>query len=114
MNNMNAENNEQPLVSIAIALYNKEDSIYRTLQSIQNQTYKNFECIIVDDHSTDNGPNIVYQCFCKNDKRFKLTICFSPTLTTMCLDGPLQERFVDYLKSRIELGEKEVVRCKKE
>ena len=50
MNNMNAENNEQPLVSIAIALYNKEDSIYRTLQSIQNQTYKNFECIIVDDH----------------------------------------------------------------
>ena len=74
MNNMNAENNEQPLVSIAIALYNKEDSIYRTLQSIQNQTYKNFECIIVDDHSTDNGPNIVYQCFCKNDKRFKLTM----------------------------------------
>ena len=50
----------------------------------------------------------------KNNKRFKLTICFSPTLTTMCLDGPLQERFVDYLTSRIELGEKEVVRCKKE
>lgn len=50
----------------------------------------------------------------KNNKRFKLAICFSPTFTTMCLDGPLQERFVDYLTSRIELGEKEVIRCKKE
>lgn len=66
------EEQNQPLVSIAIALYNKEESIYRTLKSLQNQTYKNFECIIVDDHSTDNGPNIVYNCFCKNDKRFKL------------------------------------------
>lgn len=66
------EESQQPLVSIAIALYNKEKSIYRTLESIKNQTYKNFECVIVDDHSTDNGPNIVYNCFCKNDTRFKL------------------------------------------
>ena len=45
---------------------------------------------------------------------FRLSICFSPTFTTMCLDEPLQERFVTYLNSRIELGEKEVARAKKE
>ena len=45
---------------------------------------------------------------------FRLSICFSPTFTTMCLDEPLQERFVAYLNSRIELGEKEVARAKKE
>lgn len=50
----------------------------------------------------------------ENNKRFKLTICFSPTFTTMCLDQPLQERFVNYLTSRIELGEKEVLRTQRE
>ena len=50
----------------------------------------------------------------ESNKRFKLTICFSPTFTTMCLDQPLQERFVNYLTSRIELGEKEVLRTQRE
>lgn len=41
----------------------------------------------------------------------RLSICFSPTLCTMLCDDPLRERFVQYLLSRIELGEKEVERC---
>ena len=45
---------------------------------------------------------------------YKLSICFSPTLCTMLTDVPLQERFVDYMTSRIELGGKEVVRCAEE
>ena len=45
---------------------------------------------------------------------FRLSICFSPTLCTMLMDEPLRERFVSYMRSRIELGEKEVVRCPKE
>lgn len=45
---------------------------------------------------------------------YRLSICFSPTLCTMLTDGPLQERFLGYLSSRIELGEKEVERCRKE
>lgn len=42
--------------------------------------------------------------------RYKLAICFSPTLLTMLTDVPLQERFVDYMNLHIELGEKEVER----
>jgi len=44
--------------------------------------------------------------------QFKVTISFSPTLTTMLCDEPLQERFVRYMQERIELGNKEVERCK--
>ncbi len=45
---------------------------------------------------------------------YKLSICFTPTLLTMLLDDQLQERFVEYMNLRIELGEKEVERTKTE
>jgi glycosyltransferase involved in cell wall biosynthesis len=47
------------LVSIIIPLYNKENSIYNTLQSVLNQTYKYIEVIVVDDGSTDKSAEIV-------------------------------------------------------
>jgi len=48
-----------PKVSAIIALYNKEPYIERAIVSVQNQTIKDFELIIVDDGSTDKGPDIV-------------------------------------------------------
>ena len=45
---------------------------------------------------------------------FQLAMCFSPTLSTMLTDAPLQERFIDYMNLRIELGEKEVERTGRE
>ncbi len=51
----------------------------------------------------------------EDDKiKFKIAICFSPTLTSMLLDTSLQERFVSYMYRHIELGEKEVKRTEKE
>ena len=41
------------LISIIIPLYNREKLITETLNSIINQTYKNWEVIVVDDGSTD-------------------------------------------------------------
>ena len=45
--------NNQPLVSIIIPTYNRANLIGETLDSIISQTYKNWECIVVDDGSSD-------------------------------------------------------------
>ena len=45
---------------------------------------------------------------------YRLAICFSPTLITMLTDEALQQRFVDYMNLRIELGEKEAERTERE
>ena len=49
----------QELVSIITPLYNAEKFIEETIGSVLNQTYKNWEMIIVDDCSTDRSPAIV-------------------------------------------------------
>lgn len=45
----------KPLVSIVIPVFNKEEWISQTLMSVHNQTYPNWECLIVDDGSTDGS-----------------------------------------------------------
>lgn len=47
------EKNNKKRFSILIPVYNKEKFVDKCLQSIINQSYKNFECIIIDDGSTD-------------------------------------------------------------
>ena len=42
-------------ISIIIPVYNMQDYVSDCLQSLVNQTYKNFETIIIDDGSTDNS-----------------------------------------------------------
>lgn len=50
---------ESPLVSIITNTLNRADLIHRCIESIQNQTYQNYEHIIVDGNSTDNTEEIV-------------------------------------------------------
>ena len=45
----------KPLVSIVIPVFNKEEWINQTLLTVFNQTYSNWECLIVDDGSTDGS-----------------------------------------------------------
>ncbi|CQB50486.1 glycosyltransferase family 2 protein [Vibrio cholerae] len=52
-------NESAPLVSIVIPLYNAEHYIEETLLSIVNQTYSNYEVIVVDNASTDSSLDIV-------------------------------------------------------
>lgn len=59
------------LISILIPNYNKAPYLKETLDSIVNQTYTNWECIIVDDHSTDNSWEILTE-YAKRDPRFRL------------------------------------------
>lgn len=59
------------LFSILIANYNNGHFFNDCFQSIINQSYQNFEVIVVDDCSTDDSVNIIEQLI-SNDKRFKL------------------------------------------
>lgn len=49
----------KPLVSIIIPLFNREELIAETINSVLDQTYSNWECIIVDDGSIDDSKLIV-------------------------------------------------------
>lgn len=46
---------KEPLVSIGLPVFNRENFIEQSISSILNQTYKNFELIIYDDCSTDGS-----------------------------------------------------------
>lgn len=52
-------NEKNIYISVVIPLYNKQNSIVPTLQSVLAQTYQNYEVIIVDDGSTDNSAQVV-------------------------------------------------------
>lgn len=62
---------KEGLVSVITPLYNAERFIVETIESVQNQTYKQLEMIIVDDCSTDNGPSLIEE-MSKLDPRIKL------------------------------------------
>jgi glycosyltransferase involved in cell wall biosynthesis len=59
------------LVSIIIPTYNRSHIICETLNSVLNQTYTNWECIIVDDVSTDDTVEIVKN-YTNKDSRFSI------------------------------------------
>ncbi len=58
-------------VSIIIPCYNQAEFLSDTLTSLSRQTLGDFECIIVDDGSTDNSASIAEE-FAKNDLRFSV------------------------------------------
>jgi len=62
---------KEPLVSIIIPVYNRENLVGETLDSVIAQTYRNWECIVVDDGSTDRTREVV-QTYCDKDPRIKL------------------------------------------
>ena len=65
------EKSNDPEVSVVLTSYNLDQCIHRALRSIQNQSLKNIEIIIVDDCSTDNTAEIIKQ-FQKEDPRIIL------------------------------------------
>lgn len=63
---------EQSLVSVIMPCYNGEKFIAEAIESVINQTYQDWELIIIDDGSTDNSKKIIKQ-YCIADKRIQYT-----------------------------------------
>jgi glycosyltransferase involved in cell wall biosynthesis len=57
-----------PMVSIVLPVYNRDHELRRSLASVQGQTYRDFECLIVDDASSLDIAGIVADF---NDPRFR-------------------------------------------
>ncbi|RXP52576.1 glycosyltransferase family 2 protein [Lutibacter sp. HS1-25] len=59
-----------PLISIIIPTYNRAHLIGETLDTVSAQTYTNWECIVIDDGSTDATAELL-EDYCKKDVRFQ-------------------------------------------
>lgn len=62
---------ETPLISVIMAVKNGGNLIKESISSIQNQTYSNFELIIINDGSTDDTESVILE-FAKFDNRIKI------------------------------------------
>ena len=59
----------KPIVTIIMATYNRSQYIIESIKSIQNQTFNNWECLIIDDGGTDNTEKVLAPILYE-DKRF--------------------------------------------
>lgn len=84
-----------PLISIIIPLYNREKYILETLTSIKEQTYRNFEIILINDGSTDDSAKIAELFLRKNN--------LSGLLHTIKNSGPDYARDIGVDKSSGDL-----------
>lgn len=90
---------KEKLVSIITPVYNSEKFIEDTIKSVLNQTYKNWEMLLVDDCSTDKSENIIKK-YEKQDKRIKYIKLKENSGAAIARNKALKEskgRFIAYL-----------------
>lgn len=91
----------QPLISIITPVCNNEETVARTIRSVQNQSYENWELIIVNDCSSDNSLKII-QSFLKYDRRILLInnkANFGPAISRNKAIEKATGRFIAFLDS---------------
>lgn len=91
----------QELVSIITPAYNCEEFISETIESVINQTYSNWEMIIVNDSSTDNTEGIINE-YIRKDSRIKLIYHkenYGPAVARNNALASAKGRFIAFLDS---------------
>ena len=68
---MTTESNKGPLISVVMPIFNSAETLERSLKSVLNQSYRNFELICVDDGSTDDSLTVVNR-LSKKDPRIRV------------------------------------------
>lgn len=58
----------QPLVSVVVPAYNYAHFIEQTLESLTQQTYERWECVVVDDGSSDETREVVERCALRDSR----------------------------------------------
>ena len=101
-----------PAISLVMPVYNVENFLSKALTSVENQTFKDFEMIIVDDGSSDKSYEIAKE-FCGRNPNFKLikqknsgpaaarntgvTHCKGDYIAFMDSDDYLEKKFLEEL-----------------
>lgn len=91
----------EPLVSIITPNYNCEKYISETIDSVLNQTYKNWEMIVVDDCSSDSSIKII-EDYIKKDSRIKLIKMEKNSGAALCRNRAIEiskGKYLAYLDS---------------
>lgn len=64
----------KPLVSVVVPVYNKESHILQTLQTVRSQVFQEWECVIVNDGSTDDSLGLIMSTFHEEFEKGKFRI----------------------------------------
>lgn len=127
MRNYTYLNNNKPFISVIMSVYNGERFLREAVESIINQTYDNFEFLIIDDCSTDNSYSILTEISASdgrlkilhNEKNMGLTACLNILLKKAageliarmdCDDVSFSERF-EKQAACFESGDYDIVGC---
>jgi len=81
-----------PLITVIIIIYNSQKTIKSAIRSVQNQTFKDIEILLIDDFSKDNSLSIIKELK-KEDSRIKI-------IKNKVNRGPLFSRSLGVLNSR--------------
>ena len=114
------------MISVIVPVYNVEEYLEECLESIQNQTYTNFEVILVNDGSTDASKEICER-FCRQDSRFHLinqenkglsgarnrgmSESHGEFITFVDSDDVLKEDMLEQLIKQVTLDDIDIVEC---
>ena len=88
---------KKPLISIVIPTYNHANFLGRALKSVVDQTYTNWECLLIDDYSTDLSERLIEKLIIE-DERFR----FYKNKLRKDKKSPYQARNFGLLKSKGE------------
>ncbi len=84
------------MVSIVTPVYNRTVIVQSTINSVLSQEYKNWECIIVDDRSTDETFEFLTE-YVKKDNRIQCTVKTNNKVTPTCRNIGLAKAVGDYV-----------------
>jgi O-antigen biosynthesis protein len=92
-----------PKVSLIMSVYNGASHLEESIESILRQTYTDFECVIIDDASTDRTPNIL-AAYAHKDPRMKLLRNESNLGLTASLNKAIRASVGEYI-ARMDAGD---------
>lgn len=87
---------ENPLISVITPVYNAAQYIKETIDSIQSQTYSNWELVLVDDGSTDNS-DALYLEMSKKDPRIRFERFLTNQGAAFCRNRATELATGDYI-----------------